>query len=68
MDVIKRFKEKHNQDELDITCGYEAGCLGYYLYHELEARDIKCVILAPTTIKIEKGGKKLKMILLILNK
>ena len=31
--------------------------LGYSLYHELEARDIKCVILAPTTMKVEKGGK-----------
>ena len=60
VDVINKFKEKHNQDELDITCGYEAGVLGYSLYHELEARDIKCVILAPTTMKVEKGGKKLK--------
>ena len=60
VDVINKFKEKHSNDELDITCGYEAGCLGYSLYHELEAKDIKCIILAPTTMKVEKGGKKLK--------
>ena len=60
VDVINKFKEKHSNDELDITCGYEAGCLGYSLYHELEAKGIKCVILAPTTMKVEKGGKKLK--------
>ena len=60
VDVIDKFKKKHSNDELDITCGYEAGCLGYSLYHELEAKDIKCVILAPTTMEIQKGGKKLK--------
>ena len=60
VDVINKFKEKHQNDELDITCGYEAGCLGYSLYHELEDKGIKCVILAPTTMKVEKGGKKLK--------
>ena len=36
VDVIDKFKKKHSNDELDITCGYEAGCLGYSLYHELE--------------------------------
>ena len=60
VDVINKFKEKHKDDELDITCGYEAGVLGYSLYHELKAKEIKCVILAPTTMKVEKGGKKLK--------
>ena len=38
VDVIDKFKKKHSNDELDITCGYEAGCLGYSLYHELEAQ------------------------------
>ncbi len=31
-------------------CGYEVGCLGYTLYHELSAKGYKCVILAPTTM------------------
>ena len=34
----------------EFVCGYEAGCLGYTLYHELTAKGYKCVILAPTTI------------------
>ena len=33
-----------------FECGYEAGCLGYTLYHELTARGYQCVILAPTTM------------------
>ena len=32
-------------DEYDIQCGYEAGCLGYSLYNQLTAAGIKCVIL-----------------------
>lgn len=58
--VIDNFKSKNPHDELDITCGYEAGCLGYSLYHELAKFDIKCIILAPTTMKTEKGKKRLK--------
>ena len=34
----------------EFECGYEAGCLGYTLYHELTANGYKCVILAPTTM------------------
>ena len=33
-------------DEYDIQCGYEAGCLGYSLYNQLIAAGVKCVILA----------------------
>lgn len=32
-----------------FMCGYEAGCLGYTLYHQLTASNVNCVILAPTT-------------------
>ena len=34
--VIETFKKKHENEELNIVCGYEAGCLGYSLYHELK--------------------------------
>ena len=37
-------------DEYDIQCGYEAGCLGYSLYNQLTAAGVKCVILAPKTM------------------
>jgi len=34
----------------EIICGYEAGSLGYSLYHQLTNHGVKCVILAPTTM------------------
>ena len=37
-------------EECTFVCGYEAGCLGYTLFHQLTAMDIKCVIMAPTSI------------------
>lgn len=58
--VIDKLKDNFKDDELDITCGYEAGCLGYSLYHELTKEDVKCIILAPTTMKVQKAGKKIK--------
>lgn len=58
--VIDNFKKKNPDDELDITCGYEAGCLGYSLYHDLFKNGIKCIILAPTTMKVERCKRKVK--------
>ena len=40
-----------------IECGYEAGCLGYTLYHQLTNAGIKCVILAPTTMLTQQGQR-----------
>ena len=37
-------------EECEFVCGYEAGCLGYTLYHQLTAMNIRCVIMAPTTM------------------
>ena len=42
-------------DKYDILCGYEAGCLGYSLYNQLTAADVKCVILAPSTMLTQQG-------------
>jgi len=38
-----------------FVCGYEAGCLGYSLYHQINRRSwkefgVECVILAPSTM------------------
>ena len=44
-------------DDYSIECGYEAGCLGYSLYHQLTNAGIKCVILAPTTMLSTKGKR-----------
>ena len=42
-------------NDIDCVCGYEAGYLGFTLYHQLTKFNIKCVILAPTTMM--KPGK-----------
>lgn len=41
---------KQKGEEVEIVCGYEAGCLGYTLYHQLESCGVKCKILAPSTM------------------
>ncbi|SEA48187.1 Transposase [Oribacterium sp. KHPX15] len=43
-----------------FICGYEAGCLGYTLYHQLTDRNVNCVILAPTTMLETRSGKRIK--------
>lgn len=56
---IESIKQKYGNpnDDLDITCGYEAGCLGYSLYRNLTNAGVKCVILAPTTMLTEQGRR-----------
>ena len=60
INVIDTFKAKFKDEQLDITLGYEAGCLGYSLYKDLKAKGYNCIILAPTTMRTLKGGKKIK--------
>lgn len=43
-----------------FVCGYEAGCLGYTLYHQLTDHHVNCVILAPTTMLEQRGKKRVK--------
>jgi transposase len=43
--------------EVEFICGYEAGCLGYTLYHQLTNHGVKCVILAPTTMAITNNNR-----------
>lgn len=40
------------QGEVSFVCGYEAGCLGYSLYHQLTDCSVDCKILAPTTMGV----------------
>ena len=47
-------------DDANFICGYEAGCLGYNLYHQLTANNIKCIILAPTTMLEQRSKKRIK--------
>ena len=50
----------HYGDDALFICGYEAGCLGFTLYHDLTNHNVKCVILAPTTMLQQRGKKKIK--------
>ncbi len=44
----------------ELVCGYEAGCLGYSLQRFLSQKGINCVIVAPTTILVPQGKKRVK--------
>ena len=64
-DLIKNTEKyicnlKSQRKDIDIVCGYEAGCLGYVPYRKLTRSGINCKILAPSTMAVQKGGKKLK--------
>jgi len=52
--VLKYLEQvrKHYAEEVGFECGYEAGCLGFSLYHQLTEHGVKCVILAPTTMAV----------------
>lgn len=50
----------HYGDDAVFICGYEAGCLGFTLYRQLTEHNVKCIILAPTTMAVPAGGKKIK--------
>jgi transposase len=47
-------------NDANFVCGYEAGCLGYSLYHQLTDRNVNCVILAPTTMLEQRSRKRVK--------
>lgn len=44
----------------NIVCGYEAGCLGYSLQRTLKKHGVDCVIIAPSTIPVPQGRKRIK--------
>ena len=47
-------------EDTRFVCGYEAGCLGYSLYHQLENFNVECVILAPTTMLEQRSKRRIK--------
>lgn len=58
LQFIENLKDKLGRsDTYSIECGYEAGCLGYSLHHQLTAAGVKCVILAPTTMLTQQGKR-----------
>lgn len=61
-DVLKylEFLRSIYGNDANFICGYEAGCLGYTLYHQLSANKVNCVILAPTTMLEQRSKKRVK--------
>ena len=53
---LARIKQNYGE-EVTFQCGYEAGYLGYTLYHQLTAHEIDCVILAPSTMPQTKKNE-----------
>jgi len=52
LNYLDRIKTRY--DDVHFLCGYEAGCLGYSLYHNLTNCGVDCVILAPSTMATTK--------------
>lgn len=46
---LEKVKQEYGKD-IRFLCGYEAGCLGYTLFHQLNSHGVGCVILAPTSM------------------
>ncbi len=59
LNYLEAMRFHYGQDALFI-CGYEAGCLGFTLYHQLTSHHVQCVILAPTTMPVSRGRKRIK--------
>ena len=60
VDFINKIKlrmDPQSKDNIDVECGYEAGCLGYSLYYQLKGCKVRCTVLAPTTMLTEKGSR-----------
>lgn len=53
---LERVREQY-EGEVKFVCGYEAGCLGYSLYHQLKDHAVDCKILAPTTMAITNTNR-----------
>lgn len=54
---LNRIRSIHGKD-CRLLCGYEAGCLGYSLYHQLTCHGEECVILAPSTMPSLNGKQQ----------
>ena len=52
--VLKYMEQVSSRYDGEVTfvCGYEAGCLGYSLYHQLKDHAVDCKILAPSTMAV----------------
>lgn len=58
-EVVKHLNRVNTQNggNCRFICGYEAGCLGYSLYHEMVGQGFDCIILAPSSMPVVPGKK-----------
>ncbi|HEP1797902.1 TPA: IS110 family transposase, partial [Streptococcus suis] len=56
VNYVNELRRLYGQDA-EVLCGYEAGCLGFTLYHQLQAHGIPCIVMAPTTV-MKEGSKR----------
>ena len=56
--VLKYIEQlrRHYGEGTEFMCGYEAGPMGYRLYHELNNCGIACVIMAPHTLGVTNNN------------
>ncbi len=59
LEMVEYLKTHYGKDTT-VICGYEAGCLGFTLYHTLDNHGIECKVLAPTTMPSTRGKKRIK--------
>ena len=59
MNIVKYIEQvdRNLGGDYHFKCGYEAGSLGYSLYHQLTGQGLDCVILAPTTMATTRKKK-----------
>ena len=53
---LEQMRKQYGYDS-EFVCGYEAGPMGYTLYHQLNERGVDCVILAPTTMGVTNNNR-----------
>lgn len=58
VNYVDELRQLYGQDT-EVLCGYEEGCLGFTLYHQLQSKGIPSVVMAPTTMMTE-GRKRVK--------
>ena len=56
LQYLEKMQKKLGGD-VEFICAYEAGCIGYSLYHQLTGKGVKCFILAPTSLLKSKSIK-----------
>ena len=55
LDRLQERLKKETGKEHHFVCGYEAGCMGYTLYHDLTRLGIECLIMAPSSMLVSRG-------------